>query len=600
METYISDKKLKDAGIKRLEPTRGLQVKQRLVCLKHNEEFIGILSHVMSRKQDYILRCSSCVTQAIKNKDPLVGFNFFKPENEWALKLRLGVASRFPHHSYRSTRDGQLVLYCTKAKRRFLTSLGSEVRLNATQCPVCGPENERKRLENINLTNGKRYAEKNTNPLVEYTEKGKVCIAHGNRWRCRVCDPVVSIGDKKLSLAGMTPETATLKGYRAYLKIRREKRLSRHLSANHLKVVRGKIKVCEHKSVSEIEALRNIKVLACLKCERHIPAKVYFQTVHPKIKFTIFKPVSDQPSVTNYRVKVSGGKELLFNSLSGKLRNTDTDQPIARNHLTLRSMNVAKRLTKEDFKLRIVAKHPDIIPLAIKLDWSEGIPVRLKHTCGNTWETKINNVLKSKVGCPVCGWKQAKVNMGLENLSKAQDKLDKIAVKPGMFTAIGTVPSTNKAYKVFVVCRCNTCTSEFVHSSCKLRCPKCSISNRGGKSPISWEWLSNLERLLKIEIQGCNSKEVTVEVEGKRYRVDGFHRSTNTVFEFLGDYWHGNPDTHPAKGREIAYQKTIERLTQLHRKYSVIYVWEKAYNEDRRSFSGFMSHTGLPFIFPTQ
>ena len=57
----------------------------------------------------------------------------------------------------------------------------------------------------------------------------------------------------------------------------------------------------------------------------------------------------------------------------------------------------------------------------------------------------------------------------------------------------------------------------------KLRCLKCSVSDRGGKSPISWEWLSNLERLLKIEIQGCNSKEVTVEVAGKRYRVDGFH-----------------------------------------------------------------------------
>ena len=51
METYISDKKLKDAGIQRLEPTRGLQVMQRLRCLKHNEEFIGILSNVMSRKQ---------------------------------------------------------------------------------------------------------------------------------------------------------------------------------------------------------------------------------------------------------------------------------------------------------------------------------------------------------------------------------------------------------------------------------------------------------------------------------------------------------------------------------------------------------------------
>lgn len=38
--------------------------------------------------------------------------------------------------------------------------------------------------------------------------------------------------------------------------------------------------------------------------------------------------------------------------------------------------------------------------------------------------------------------------------------------------------------------------------------------------------------------------------EGEYYipgvgKVDGFCKETNTVYEFHGDYWHGNPDIFP-------------------------------------------------------
>jgi hypothetical protein len=30
--------------------------------------------------------------------------------------------------------------------------------------------------------------------------------------------------------------------------------------------------------------------------------------------------------------------------------------------------------------------------------------------------------------------------------------------------------------------------------------------------------------------------------EWKRKPVDGYDENTNTVYEYLGDYWHGNPE----------------------------------------------------------
>ena len=39
-------------------------------------------------------------------------------------------------------------------------------------------------------------------------------------------------------------------------------------------------------------------------------------------------------------------------------------------------------------------------------------------------------------------------------------------------------------------------------------------------------------------------REVTLKVKDKVYYVDGFEPKTNTVYEFNGDYWHGNPERH--------------------------------------------------------
>lgn len=77
----------------------------------------------------------------------------------------------------------------------------------------------------------------------------------------------------------------------------------------------------------------------------------------------------------------------------------------------------------------------------------------------------------------------------------------------------------------------------------------------------------------------------------KNKPVDGYNPQTNEVYEFLGDYWHGNPskfissDIHPKK--KISYGKIYEETYLMLKKlkslgYEVKYIWESDWNKFKR------------------
>jgi G:T-mismatch repair DNA endonuclease (very short patch repair protein) len=76
-------------------------------------------------------------------------------------------------------------------------------------------------------------------------------------------------------------------------------------------------------------------------------------------------------------------------------------------------------------------------------------------------------------------------------------------------------------------------------------------------------------------------------VEGILMIFDGFEPKTKTVFEFNGDYWHGNPQTHYVgvnqhNGRpfEELYQATLRREEILRRNgFTVISIWESEWRK---------------------
>jgi hypothetical protein len=97
-------------------------------------------------------------------------------------------------------------------------------------------------------------------------------------------------------------------------------------------------------------------------------------------------------------------------------------------------------------------------------------------------------------------------------------------------------------------------------------CPKCIH--------IISEAESNFLDYIKI-----NYRQVHI----KPYKVDGYDPATKTIYEFLGDYWHGNPtkfnpDTiHPRVKKTYGqlYKITIEKFLKLNNLgYNVKYIWE--------------------------
>jgi DNA-directed RNA polymerase subunit M/transcription elongation factor TFIIS len=112
------------------------------------------------------------------------------------------------------------------------------------------------------------------------------------------------------------------------------------------------------------------------------------------------------------------------------------------------------------------------------------------------------------------------------------------------------------------------------------RCPRCS----GGQvSKISQVWLDSLN------IPGLE-REHPLVINGKKYSVDGYDLATNKVYEFLGDFWHGNPvsfspeDINPMNKKSYGqlYKETFERFAELKSVgYKIKYIWEKDFKEGK-------------------
>lgn len=106
-------------------------------------------------------------------------------------------------------------------------------------------------------------------------------------------------------------------------------------------------------------------------------------------------------------------------------------------------------------------------------------------------------------------------------------------------------------------------------------CPKCShrISTK------EEQWLNslniqNLQRQVKLDCLKSNQT------------VDGYDPETNTVYEFYGDYWHGNPEKydlnkiHPARKVTFGelYRRTIEKENIIKNAgCNLITMWESNY-----------------------
>lgn len=112
----------------------------------------------------------------------------------------------------------------------------------------------------------------------------------------------------------------------------------------------------------------------------------------------------------------------------------------------------------------------------------------------------------------------------------------------------------------------------------------------GGKGCISCshvisksenEWLNSLNIPLK-------HRQAKIRINGKLLKPDAYDPITNTVYEFYGDFWHGNPAIYDFQDFNGAvkktygelYNKTIEKEILIKAAgYNLITIWESDWNK---------------------
>jgi len=113
-------------------------------------------------------------------------------------------------------------------------------------------------------------------------------------------------------------------------------------------------------------------------------------------------------------------------------------------------------------------------------------------------------------------------------------------------------------------------------------CPCCSISKNYSKGQI--EWLNYLSKSQNISIQHAENGG---EYKIGKYKVDGFYEETKTVYEFHGDFYHGNPrfynysDINPVSKKTFGqlFKNTLHKEMYLRKMgYNYMCIWEHEWN----------------------
>lgn len=144
--------------------------------------------------------------------------------------------------------------------------------------------------------------------------------------------------------------------------------------------------------------------------------------------------------------------------------------------------------------------------------------------------------------------------------------------------------------KVIIICKEH---GEFLqrathHINSNQECPKCQIKKKYSKPSI--DWLNFIQLKDNIDIQHAGNIG-EYKIPNTRFSADGFFKEKNIIYEFYGDYWHGNPNIYC--GNRInqstnctfgeLYQRTIDREQQIRDLgYNLITIWENDWNKLNR------------------
>lgn len=199
---------------------------------------------------------------------------------------------------------------------------------------------------------------------------------------------------------------------------------------------------------------------------------------------------------------------------------------------------------------------------------TEVIIICAKH---GEFTTYPNRLISGKKGCKKCGFASS-----AKKSSKTQEQFLKDCKKiHGDKYNYSKAKYISAKTEITIICPKH---GEFITypnrlTSGKHGCNKCSAQ---GISKKEIAWIKSLNNP-NIEL------DKMLKIKNRIIKPDGYDPTTNTIYEFNGDYWHGNPkkfnkneiNKHVNKTFGELYKKTINRENFLKKHgYNVVSMWE--------------------------
>ena len=235
------------------------------------------------------------------------------------------------------------------------------------------------------------------------------------------------------------------------------------------------------------------------------------------------------------------------------------------------SANTGSRITKDDWINRAKNKHGDkylyeTVDLSNKIDGKVAILCKIH---GMFMQDPHQHLIGK--GCKKCAHKK--------QFLTTQEFIEKSSKKHNnKYTYLFT---EYKSLKEHVIITCplhgNFLQSPTQHLHHGAGCHICSQIYTTSKGEIDW-----------LDSCSIDNRQVEIIIDNKKYIVDGL--KDTTIYEYLGDYWHGNPnkfsksEINPQAKKSFGdlYSETLSRFDVFRSKgYNVIHIWESEWHQTK-------------------
>jgi len=236
-----------------------------------------------------------------------------------------------------------------------------------------------------------------------------------------------------------------------------------------------------------------------------------------------------------------------------------------------REITAAKNLSNTDnFKTKADIKHDFKYDYSLANYKQASIQVKIICKKHGVFKQTPQDHLSGK-GCYKCGREQAKTKL-FSNAEKFNNKADKVHDRKYDYSLVQYVDSY---IEVEIICPRHGIFKQIPNSHLNGHgCPECT--NLISKPETIWLNSLNLPN-------DPDHRQARIKIGKKTFKVDGFDPTTNTIYEFNGDYYHGNPAKYPPdqinptskKTYGELYARTLVKEALLKSAgYKVISIWE--------------------------